>query len=623
MLWTGAVPKSGAISLLAMLLIATTATGAHIGCATGNGADDDPVLPDAGSAAPDAATPEPTARRVVILMIGDGMGRGQIEAASRFGYGESGQLRMQAMPYHGDMITGSLSGITDSGAAATAMATGVTTLNARIGMDADGEAVETLVELAQREGLATGVVTTAALPHATPASFTAHRLSRHDYYEIAEQQALVVRPDVMLGGGMMYYGEILEALVADGAQVVTDPTGLAALEPGGRVVGLFADEHLAYARDADGTQPTLTEMTLAAVDRLDQNPDGFFLVVEGARIDMASHGNDIDNAVGETLAFDAAIAAVLDWAETRDEVAVFVTADHECGGLTATEFPAVGWRWGEHTNARVDLFAAGAGAERFDGAVVRFPELHAELAARITAGPVEAPPAVLVPDGHLAELGEPIALQQVASGFGAGFNQLDALYAATDERGLALGIEGVFQWNENAVAILIDIDPGASTGVASFGGAVADDSGRIDQILASLQVDMPEGFAADYAVVTWGGIDPHLEDRWADSGLRRLAPLDDLPWLGTAVNFGEGVRAAGAAIAPVPGEGLEVFIPWSTLLPDGEAPPGTTIGVVVILVNSDGGYASNQALPPFPAGTENPGRAVVQLPGYVSIAPAF
>jgi alkaline phosphatase len=609
------VAKTRAISRGAVLLIATIATAVHTGCAFGSGASGDA---DAATGRPDAAASAdaggPTERRVVILMIGDGMGRGQLDAASRSAYGAPGMLRMQSMPSRGDMITGSLSGITDSAAAATAMATGAVTFNARIGVDRDGAPVETLVELAQRRGLGTGVVTTSALPHATPGAFTAHQPSRHDYVSIAAEQALSIRPDVMIGGGMDEYAALLDAIAADGTLVVTDLDALAAAEPSRRVFGVLADRHMEFVLDAATEQPSLRDMTMAAIDRLDPDPDGFFLMVEGARIDMASHGNDLERAVGETLAFDDAVAGVLEWADARDDVTVVVTADHECGGLDTSAYPDIGWRWGNHTNARVDVFAHGPGAGVFDGAVSTFPELHASLAARVDGRDPIAPPPALAPDGHLADLPVRVAEQAVASGFGAGFNQLDALYAGADDRALAVGIEGVFEWGENAVVVLIDVDPGAGTGIGSFSGAIADTDGRVDGILAALQADLPAGFGADFALVSAGGMDPHIEDLWTDGGLRRLDVPANLPWLGAPINFGERTRTAGTPVDPTPGEGFEAQVTWSTLYGADEPPPGARIGVAAILVNSDGGYASNQALPPFAPGTANPGRTVYDLP---------
>lgn len=635
-----------------LAFVALAACGGS-GSPVDGGADAAQALPpDAAAddaAAPTDATPA-AGPPIVILMIGDGMGLGQLEAASRFAHGAPGQLALDALPVRGRLTTASLSGITDSAAAATTMATGARTWNGVVGLDRDLAPVETLVELARRRGLGAGVVTTASLPHATPAAFTAHQVSRHGYLEVADEQALVVQPDVLLGGGQMFYlpaghgsvrtdGGLLAPLEADGYVVVQTAGELAAVAPGAavRVAGVFAPEHLDYVvdRPAESTQPTLTAMSLAALELLDARGTGFFLMIEGARIDMASHGNLLEEAIGETLAFDEAVAAVAAWASGRPEVTLLVTADHECGGLAvvapqpAGTLPGVTWRWGQHTNTQVAIFGLGPGAEIFAGEVRDHTWVHAAAVARLTGQPLAPPPPALVPDGRLGDLAHVAAVQVVESGFGAGYNQLDSLRVAADDRGLAIGVEGLFEWSKNAVVLLIDADLGAGTGPSRMDGALADENGRIDAILTGLGLDAPPlaGFGVDLAVVTWGGVDARTGEKLPDAGLRGIHGLygeaDNLWWYDVATNFGDGVRTLGGPAPPaaaVPGEGWEVHVPWERLFPgrDGGVPPGATIGIAAVLVNDDGGYTSNQALPPFAAGTANPGRTLVALPGVVS-----
>ncbi len=602
--------------------MATAATAFHAGCGPGaspGGAGDPAPEPraDAGMfGKADAGTPVPSRAPIVIVMIGDGMGREHVEAARR-----ERPLRMDGLPRLGEVVTSSLSGITDSAASATAMATGEKTFNAWVGIDRRGEPAQTLVELAHDRGLPAGVVTTASLPHATPAAFTAHQPSRHDYPAIAADQATRVRPEVMLGGGRRYFDAHLDDLAATGYQVASDRVGLALADAdaGDRLVGVFADDHLDYVvdREVDSAQPTLTEMTLRAIEFLDRDQRGFFLMVEGARIDMASHGNDFERALGETLAFDDAVGAVMDWAAGRSNVTLIVTSDHECGGLRLAGGPS--WRWGDHTNARIDIRASGPGTEVLDGAIVDHRWVHAVASARLAGAQFVEPAPELTPDGRLADLRHVAAVQVVESGFGPGFNQLDALYVDADADVLALGIEGVFEWDANAVVLLIDVDFPFGAGERDL-RALTDDRGVIDQLLRSVPARVGvEAFGADYAVVALGGSDPQLGQLWDDTGLRRLSPRDDLPWLGVATNYGEGVRAAGDPVVATPGEGLEVAIPWRTLYPelDGAVPTGAAVGVVALLVNTDGGYASNQALPPLAPGAANPGRAAYNLPAVV------
>lgn len=628
--------------------------------------DDDPGPgPDASDgetdAAPDAGGPPPPdggepdrptgdgVERIVILMIGDGMGKMQLDAASLFAHGEVGGLHLQTLPVHGEIVTGNLSGITDSAAAATTMATGVRTWNGSIGLDRDDQPVETVVELARRLGRSAGIVTTALLPHATPGGFSAHDPSRSDYVGVANDQALEVRPDVMLGGGSAYFdppgdgshrseGDLVASLRGAGYQVVRTGAELAAADPasGGQLLGLFASEHMAYVQDRapETTEPTLEQMSLAALRFLDTDPDGFFLMIEGARIDMAGHGNDLARNVGETLAFDEAVRAVTAWAEGRDEVTLLVTADHECGGMQileprpAGELPVVSWRWGQHTNARVTVDGLGPGSEVFDGQVRDHAWVHAAIVAGLTGEALVAPPTELVADGALGDLAYRAAEQSLESGFGPGYNQLDALWVDADERGLSVGVEGLFEWGQNALVVLLDADLGAGTGPSTLRDAVADGRGVVDGIVSSLSVTDPgvPGWGVDFALASYGGSDPRVEDRWDHAGLRGLHPPvgqpDDLWWYGVATNFGEGVRTRGdpaPPVAAVAGEGWEARVSWTDLYPDlgGAVPPGATLGIAAILVNTDGGYTSNQALPAFPDGTENPGRTSTALPGVV------
>jgi alkaline phosphatase len=600
--------------------------------------------PDAGFP-PDIEEPSPPA---VILMIGDGMGDGQLLTASEFGHGRPDGLFLQSLPVQGRVRTASLSGITDSAAAATTLATGQLTLNGRVGTDRDGQPLETLVERAKRLGLWTGLVTTASLPHATPGAFSAHRPSRHQYVDIATDQALLVKPEVMLGGGTRFYlpkGQgsdraddgLIAPLQADGYQLAQSFIQLSQLplRSPPKVLGLFAPEHLTYVLDraTPSAEPTLPELTREALRHLESSPQGFFLMIEGARIDMASHANDLGRTIAETLAFDEAVRAVHGWAQGRRNVTVLVTADHECGGLELVaakgqgNLPDVRWRWGNHTNAQVPLFGFGEGAARFDDQVVHHRDVHAFLAARVSGTEIAPLPPALIPDGHLGELRYAPAAQHNASGFGEGFNRLDVLRVDADARGLTVGVAGLFEWGKNSLVLLLDVDFGQGTGPARLSGALTDRTGKVDSVLSSLSLDAPgvTGFGADYAVVSFGGEDPRLEDLLDRGGLRGLGSWSgssaNLSWLPAATNFGEAVRVGGQARSPAPDEGFEVQLGWEVLFPGqgGKVPAGTELALFAVLVNDDGGYTSNQALPPFAPGTANPGRILTPLPGVIRL----
>jgi alkaline phosphatase len=580
-----------------------------------------------GLDAPSGPTP------VVIVLIGDGMGRGAMDAASLFRYGETGRLFMQTLPYRGEVRTGGPSGLTDSAAAATVMATGVYTWNGRVGLDRDGIPVETLVEHARSKGWAAGVVTTTSLPHATPAGFTAHTLGRGEMSEIAEDQVRRTKPQVMLGGGSAYYGNLMDEVERSGYTVVNDRIQLedAVATRTTRLFGAFAPDMMTMtaSRPADTTEPDLPQMARAALTVLDRDPQGFFLMIEGGRIDHGGHANNLIDVVNETLTFDDTIAMVTQWARARGNVTLLVTADHETGGLEivvphpAGEYSEVRWRWGNHTNARVAIFGDGPGADVIDGAVVDHRWVHAIGMSRIDDAPLDVPGREPIPDGELGDLRHRAAVQEVATGYGEGFNELDAMWLDATPRGLFVGIEGLFQWDTNAVEVWIDVDPGAGTGMAGLKDALGDVTGVADAVLTASNVSAPTdaaiGFGADAALVAVGGADPHVEDLIETAGLRGLREPygmpSDLGWRRAALNFG-AVRVRATPLTPVPGQGMEGFVPWAELYPDG-VPVGARVAVAAVLVNSDGGHTSNQALPSFPPGTANPGRAVTPLPGVV------
>jgi alkaline phosphatase len=617
--------------------------------ALGGCGDNQRAATDAGARV-DADPAKPP--RIAILVIGDGMGPGQLAAASLTAHGAEGRLFLQSLPMRGKLNTASLSGTTDSCAAATAMATGVSTINYVCGEDRDTLPVENLVERAHALGLSAGVVTTAAVTDATPAGFTAHRYSRVLQAEIAEDQVRVSKPDVLLGGGADAYlpmgpGSIrkddglLDDLAGEGVVVVRAASELAALSPtpGRRLTGLFAPHHLEYSIDraADTREPRLRDLALAAVRQLDTDPEGFFLMVEGARIDMASHANDAPRAIGEVLELDATVRALVDWTKTRPDadITLLVIADHETGGLTVTglppapgEPPPVAWRWGSHTNTRVDVHGLGARAAVFAGEVRDHRVVHAVLDATLSGRDVTPPAPALIPDGDLRDLDHLAARQQVKTSFGAGLNQLDALYLDADEDVLAIGIEGLFEWDRNAVVVLVDVDYGTGTGADRLADALADKLGRADAILTGSSLGPPNlpGFGADFAIVVFGGGDPKLDQLDDAAGVRGMFPPigapNNLSWYGAATNFYDGTRTRGqlGPGATITAGGWEAHVPWTTLYPAlaGRVPKGATIAVAAVLVNDDGGYTSNQALPSFPAAmTQSPGRSETPLPGVV------
>ncbi|AEH36106.1 alkaline phosphatase [Halopiger xanaduensis] len=270
----------------------------------------------------------------VIVLIGDGMGFDPIEVTSVV----HGDLSLQSMTGVGYTRTNSRSGeVTDSAAAGTALATGHKAFNGQVSVRGDEDYEDptplvTQLELAQAQGKATGLVSTTRITHATPAVYASHVPDRDMEAAIA-QQYVESDVDVLMGGGRREFDDaLLDRARNAGYEVLFDESDLEAAS-GDRLLGLFDDSHITYTLDRDESIPSLPAMTAAAVDRLEGGDDGFFLMVEGGRIDHAEHGNDIQTTVAETKEFDAVVDWALEYAEGRDDTLVVVASDHETGGL--------------------------------------------------------------------------------------------------------------------------------------------------------------------------------------------------------------------------------------------------------------------------------------------------
>lgn len=338
-------------------------------------------------------------------------------------------------------------GATDSAAAATALATGVKTKNGMLGVDPDKKPVENAVERAEKAKKSTGVITTVPFSHATPAGFTAHNEDRgnsdliaqemlqksglevimgagHPWYDadgkkktdVDTQPADKVKKSYQYVGGADFWKQVVAGNVAndcdgDGTpdpwKLIQSRSEFQALATGDtpkRIVGVAQTESTLQQRrtsvvndptkDVPGqtplidTVPTLAEMTRAALNVLDNNPNGLFLMVEGGAIDWASHGNQLGRMIEEGNDFVSAIEAVTAWVEANsnwEETLVVVTADHETGYLNGIgsdptwkaiknngkgKMPGAMWYSKGHTNNLVPLYVRGVGADRFKKALV-------------------------------------------------------------------------------------------------------------------------------------------------------------------------------------------------------------------------------------------------------------
>jgi len=313
----------------------------------------------------------------IILMLGDGMGLSQVSAAL---FQNDNELELEKFPVVGFQKTHSLDNlVTDSGAAATAMACGVKTFNFAIGLGPDSLPCKTLVEVLSERGFATGFVVTSPVNHATPGAFYSHVDNRIHFERIA---ADLVTSDIdfFVGGGRKYFHRresddrnLLEELELNGF-MVSDylSTDLRDLRP-------RYDMKFAYFTadtrplPASAGRDYLSQASLLGARFLDRySSGGFFLFVEGSQIDWGGHSNNLEHVIGETLDFDQAVGRVLKFAQSDGRTLVIVTADHEAGGLGINRGSAMGAIQGSfttngHTATMVPVFAYGPGAEAFSG----------------------------------------------------------------------------------------------------------------------------------------------------------------------------------------------------------------------------------------------------------------
>ncbi len=313
----------------------------------------------------------------IILMIGDGMGLNQIAAAM---YMNNNQLNLEQFPVIG--LHKAYSGndlITDSAAGATAFSCGVKTYNGAVGVDIDTFAVQTILEEAEKNGYATGLVATSTIVHATPASFYAHKKFREMYEEIATD-LLKTDVDFFVGGGKKYF----DRRESDERNLYKE------LEEKDYYVSDYFKEDLVACQipknknfayfTADGDPLTaasgrnyLRLATRMAISFLRNQPEkGFFLMIEGSQIDWAGHSNNPDYLINEMLDFDKAIGEVLNFATRDRETLVIVTGDHETGGLSILQGSKMGklktsYAATNHTGGMVPVFAFGPGARLFGG----------------------------------------------------------------------------------------------------------------------------------------------------------------------------------------------------------------------------------------------------------------
>jgi len=387
------------------------------------------------------------------------------------------KLAMSTYPFGGGYVSHEawqdfeyvMEGYTDSAAAATAMSAGVKTRKGALGVTVKDLPLRHLMALYEEEGKMSGVVTSVPFSHATPAGFVAHNTSRHNYAAIAREMLQDSALDVIMGCGHPYFDpdgrpvkegantfdyvggrETWERLVdadpgndpagdADGdgkpdpwalVQTRAEFENLISGPTPSRVLGIpkvfqtlqqrrSGQAHAApFEVTLIDSVPTLAEMTRAALNILDADPDGFVLMVEGGAVDWAAHDNQSGRMVEEQIDFNRSVAAVVDWVESHSswqETLLIVTADHECGYLCGPDsgkekpywrplvnngpgrLPGMEWHSGDHTNSLVPFYAKGADAEKFFKQIIGRDAVHGPYLDNTAIKRVCQPPIKIIP----------------------------------------------------------------------------------------------------------------------------------------------------------------------------------------------------------------------------------
>ncbi len=308
----------------------------------------------------------------VIFMIGDGMGFSHVFAGMT---ANKGHLFLENFKYTGFAKTQSSDNyITDSAAGGTALASGQKTYNKAIGVNSDSIPVKTILEMAEEKGLSTGLVSTSSITHATPASFISHEAKR-SYYEDIAADFLKTDVDVFIGGGYKHFTQrkdgrnLIPELKKKGYTVLQKMDEIAKVKSG-KLAGLTASEH---NKRISARKDMLPVATSTALNILDDNKKGFFLMVEGSQIDWGAHQNNTIYLVEEMLDFDQSIGKALEFASQNKETLIVITADHETGGFSiiggdiSKGIVKGAFTTGGHTASMVPVFAYGPGAENFTG----------------------------------------------------------------------------------------------------------------------------------------------------------------------------------------------------------------------------------------------------------------
>lgn len=313
-----------------------------------------------------------TTPKNVIILIGDGMGLTQISAGM---IANGNKLNIERCTSIGLIKTSSSDDlVTDSAAGATAFASGIKTYNGAIGVDDNKKSAETILEIASKNNLATALVVSSSITHATPACFYAHQPSRKLDEAIA-QDLVNSGIDIFMGGGKDFFvfradeKNLMTDLISKNFKIYDDVDKVSDED---EKIGVFiaGKQPVSYLGGRGDFLPVATKKTLQLLSNKNKN---FFMMIEGSQIDWFGHSNSSDSLIAEMIDFDNAIGEVLDFAEKDGETLVIITADHETGGYVIVEGDKASgkvigkFNTGGHTATMVPVFAYGPGAENFAG----------------------------------------------------------------------------------------------------------------------------------------------------------------------------------------------------------------------------------------------------------------
>ena len=284
-----------------------------------------------------------SAPKNIIMIVGDGMGPAYT-SAYRYFHDDPNTPEVEQTVFDRHLVGSSstyparVSGfVTDSAAGATALASATKSYNGAIGVDVNKQPVESVLVWAKKQGKKTGMVVTSQINHATPASYLAHNVSRHNYNEIADSYLKAAdNIDLIFGGGWQYFirkdANLVDGFKAKGFNYIDNYEQLAQLPRGEKALGLFADKGLPWALD-DSNKHRLSAMTKTAITQL-ENEQGFFMLVEASQIDWGGHGNDIAAAMAEMDDLAKTLEYLESYVAHNPNTLVVLTADHSTGGFT-------------------------------------------------------------------------------------------------------------------------------------------------------------------------------------------------------------------------------------------------------------------------------------------------